>query len=290
MRRLISFGLFALAPAVLAQGFYETQLRAGQSALATGRPQEAADDLRIAAFGFLDRPAMLCEALEALAVAQEKAGQAAPAEATLSRLVEIGRGFPACREARLEPGLRAEFESLARRMLPAPVADQFLAPPPVPTTAPTLRPTATVPPSVTPRPAAPAPTQAPVAPPVSPAAAPPPTPVPAAPPSPAPARPEGASVTPSEDLDRQPQLKVTTRPVYPAGAQRSGVGGIVLLRVLVSEKGEPSRVEIARGVQPDLDQAAVAAVRQWLFEPGQKGGKAVASWMTVAVPLDAPRR
>ncbi len=83
---------------------------------------------------------------------------------------------------------------------------------------------------------------------------------------------------------------MTTRPVYPAGAQRSGVGGIVLLRVLVSEKGEPARVEVARGVQADLDQAAVAAVRQWLFEPGQKGGKAVASWMTVAVPFDAGRK
>jgi protein TonB len=78
--------------------------------------------------------------------------------------------------------------------------------------------------------------------------------------------------------------------VYPAGAQRAGVGGIVLLKVLVSEKGEPARVEVARGVQRDLDQAAVAAVRQWLFEPGRKGGVAVASWMTVAVPFDTSRK
>ena len=63
----------------------------------------------------------------------------------------------------------------------------------------------------------------------------------------------------------------------------------MLLRVLVSETGTPLEVNLARGVRPDLDEAAVQAVRHWLFEPGQKGGARVAAWMTVAVPFE-PRR
>jgi protein TonB len=84
-------------------------------------------------------------------------------------------------------------------------------------------------------------------------------------------------------------LKTTTRPVYPAGALADRVGGVVLLRVLVSEKGEPQRVEVSRGVRADLDEAAVAAVRQWTFEPGRKGNAATAAWMMLAVPFDAKR-
>jgi protein TonB len=93
----------------------------------------------------------------------------------------------------------------------------------------------------------------------------------------------------TSDLDRQPQLRTTTKPAYPPAALAARAGGIVLLRVLVSATGTASRVEIVRGVQPDLDQAAVAAVRQWRFDPGQKGGAPVEAWMTVAVPFDPSR-
>jgi protein TonB len=84
-------------------------------------------------------------------------------------------------------------------------------------------------------------------------------------------------------------MKTTTRPVYPSSAQRDRVAGVVLLRVLVSETGEPQRVEVARGIRADLDEAAVTAVRKWKFEPGRKGNTATAAWMMVAVPFDAKR-
>jgi protein TonB len=271
----------------LGEDFYELQLRAGEGALAAGRFAEGVEDLRIAAFGFLDRPVLLCEALEALSVAEQAAGHADRAEGTLMRLATINRGFPACREARLDPNLRGQFESLARKRLLAPVADELLAPPPLRPTPSSTATVVTIAPVATARPTTelPRPTSTPMP---TRAAAPVAT-VPPTPPSITPSA-EPASVSPSEDLDRQPQLKVATRAVYPADAQRAGIGGIVLLRVLVSEKGEPARVEVARGVRQDLDQAAVAAVRQWLFEPGKKDGKAVAAWMTVAVPFDASRK
>jgi protein TonB len=308
--------VLAVASLLPAQDFYEVQLRAGKAALSAGRPADAADDLRIAAFGFLEKPALLCEALAHLALAQQAAGRTPLADAALARFAEVERAFPACREARLEAAGRAEFEALVRRRLPGPLAEEILAPPTRPSPAATRRSTA-APPPASPTPtivatATPGRTSNPVpiaTPTARPAAS---RPEPASPlartatpvrpsvlasvatptSSPAAARPDPAAstISISDDLDRQPQLKTTTRPAYPAAAQRSGIGGIVLLRVLVSEKGEPLRVEVARGVQPDLDNAAVAAVRQWLFEPGRKGGASVAAWMTVAVPFEARRR
>jgi protein TonB len=93
----------------------------------------------------------------------------------------------------------------------------------------------------------------------------------------------------AEELDRQPQLKKTTRPLYPARALQMRVGGVVLVRVLVSERGDALHVEVARGIERELDEAAVAAVRQWKFEPGRKADRPVASWMNVAVPFDPSR-
>ncbi|HEY7113889.1 MAG TPA: energy transducer TonB [Thermoanaerobaculia bacterium] len=263
-----------------AQDFYEAQLRVGESSLAAGHFRDASDDLRIAAFGLLDRPALLCEALANLALADQGAGRQDAVDVSLRRMVAIARLFPECRQAHLDPGRRQEFEALARRRLGAPVADSLVARAPESTAlaAPT---TVATPRAAVPTPTPPSPTAAPPPP--------PPTPIPtAAAPVSVTARPvasEGVA-----DLDREPQLKSTTKPVYPPTAESAGVRGIVLLKVLVSPKGQPLRVEVARGVRSDLDDAAVAAVRQWTFEPGSKAGTPVPAWMTVAVPFEPVRR
>lgn len=282
LTRLLAAAIAVAAWPMAAQDFYEARLRAGEAALSGGRAANATEDLRVAAFGLLGRPALLCEALANLAVAQNTAGHPAEATVTLQRVVEIQRGFPACREASLDDSRRTELETLARKLLPSAVAEQLLArpkrPAPLPASPPTPLPTAVpIAPTAVPTPVV---TRVPAP---SPAASPPSAPR-SSPPPPSPA------AVPPEDLDRQPQLKTTTRPAYPQGARRAGIGGIVLVRVLVSANGDPLRVEIARGVQPDLDQAAVAAVRQWRFEPGTQAGRAVVAWMSVAVPFEAPRR
>ncbi|MGE5276293.1 MAG: energy transducer TonB [Acidobacteriota bacterium] len=281
LRRLLVAALVVLASPAAAQDFYEGRLRSGEAALADGRAVDAAEDLRIAAFGLLDKPALLCQALANLAVAQSSSGHPAETKATLQRFAEVQRRFPACREAHLDDSRRTELNALARKMLPPATAEQLLAP-----TSPTPLPKS---------PPSPLPTAVPAVPPAAPAQVatriPTPTPAASAPSVPrSSAQPPAQAPVPADDLDREPQLKTTTRPVYPESAQRAGIGGIVLLRVLVSASGVPLQVEIARGVQPDLDQAALAAVRQWVFEPGRRKGAAVAAWMTVAVPFEAPRR
>jgi protein TonB len=290
--RLAAF--FFLAGSALAGGqdFYEMQLQAGEAALAAGRAGEAAEDLRIAAFGLLERPALLCKALANLSLAQQAVGGAARADEALERYMEVERRFASCGEAGLDARRRAEFEALVRQRLPASVAEEVLA---------TRRPAAVtaVPaspvPTATPAPAAresasaatltrdaPRPTPVPLT--AAPAATSTPSLIPAATATPSAAR------VPSDDLDRQPQLKTTTRPAYPESLQRAKIGGVVLLSVRVSVAGEPVEIELSRGVHPELDQAAIEAVRQWRFDPGRKGGVPVAAWMTVAVPFDVSPR
>jgi protein TonB len=71
-------------------------------------------------------------------------------------------------------------------------------------------------------------------------------------------------------------------PRYPADALAAGLTGRVVVRVVIGKDGRVVRAGIQRssGV-PSLDAAAVAAVRQWRFEPILRGGVAVVA----AVPI-----
>lgn len=73
-------------------------------------------------------------------------------------------------------------------------------------------------------------------------------------------------------------------PEYPQLSQRAGEEGRVLMRVVVSAEGLPASVEVltSSGFER-LDKAAVAAVKQWRFEPARKGSQAITA--AVNVPL-----
>ena len=65
-------------------------------------------------------------------------------------------------------------------------------------------------------------------------------------------------------------------PAYPDAARRRGEQGRVMLRVNVSADGRPVSVTpLQSSGFPRLDDAAVAAVRQWRFEPAERNGKPV---------------
>jgi len=75
---LLLLGLM-MTPVVSARSedFYETRLRDGQEASRQKLFVQAVDELRIASFGFLDRPVLLSESLARLSLAQSAAGRAA---------------------------------------------------------------------------------------------------------------------------------------------------------------------------------------------------------------------
>lgn len=81
-------------------------------------------------------------------------------------------------------------------------------------------------------------------------------------------------------------LKVTRRvdPIYPPASRRMEEQGAVRLRVMVDERGRPQEVQVARSSGfPRLDEAAVAAVKRWVFAPAVRDSVAVPTWTQVSV-------
>ncbi len=73
-------------------------------------------------------------------------------------------------------------------------------------------------------------------------------------------------------------------PQYPPSAYRLGVEGIALVGVAVKPDGTVAESTLVRSAgDPDLDRAALEAVRRWLFEPARRDGAPVAG--TVQVPV-----
>ena len=72
-------------------------------------------------------------------------------------------------------------------------------------------------------------------------------------------------------------------PVYPEFAREAQIQGKVTLHVLVGKDGRVKNVKVIRGVT-GLNDAAVEAVKKWVFKPALSNNKPVAVW--VEVPVD----
>jgi TonB family protein len=81
---------------------------------------------------------------------------------------------------------------------------------------------------------------------------------------------------------RPPAKIVNVPPVYPQEAQDAKIQGVVILEVIVGEDGSVTDVEVLRSI-PQLDAAAVEAVKQWRYQPTLLNGVATLVRMTVTV-------
>lgn len=71
---------------------------------------------------------------------------------------------------------------------------------------------------------------------------------------------------------KPPKLVREVEPVYPEEARKAGVEGTVILEATADTYGRVAAVKILRGV-PLLDQAAIEALKQWVYEPMVIDGK-----------------
>ncbi|MFI5007263.1 MAG: energy transducer TonB [Solirubrobacterales bacterium] len=71
-------------------------------------------------------------------------------------------------------------------------------------------------------------------------------------------------------------------PGYPEIARQARVQGVVILECTIDPEGKVTRVTVLRGI-PLLDQAAVDAVKQWVYAPTLLNGLPVPLIMTVTV-------
>jgi protein TonB len=89
----------------------------------------------------------------------------------------------------------------------------------------------------------------------------------------------------SDGIVQKPVLVQRGRdPYYPPELEAEGIGGSVVLNILVGTNGRAQRIEILRSSGFEaFDQAAVAAVGTFLWEPGRDVSGPTATWTSQAV-------
>ena len=83
-------------------------------------------------------------------------------------------------------------------------------------------------------------------------------------------------------VEELPEAISKSTPEYPDIARQSNMEGTVVVQALVGKDGRVKDTKVVKSV-PVLDDAAVAAVKKWVFKPALSNNKPVAVW--VAVPV-----
>ncbi len=91
---------------------------------------------------------------------------------------------------------------------------------------------------------------------------------------------EEEPVVPFAALSDKPEVIRKVDPVYPELARKAGIEGMVVVKVLISTKGDVEKVEVIKS-HPMLDEAAIAAAKQFKFKPGKQRDRFVKVWMTI---------
>jgi TonB family protein len=81
----------------------------------------------------------------------------------------------------------------------------------------------------------------------------------------------------------KPKLMKKVDPVYPDEAREAGIEGTVMIEGLTDDKGKVVKTKILRGEHEILNNAAVAAVEQWVYEPFIINGKPIGVEFTVTL-------
>jgi TonB family protein len=91
-----------------------------------------------------------------------------------------------------------------------------------------------------------------------------------------------AGAVPCKDEINPPKLIKLVNPVYPEKARKQGLEGIVILSAKTDENGKVIDTMVLRSI-PGLDQAAMDALKQWVYEPLLIDGKPRKVIFTVTV-------
>jgi len=106
------------------------------------------------------------------------------------------------------------------------------------------------------------------------------TPKPAKPPAnesvPAPVYEPGSHVS-------RPKLLHYVEPLFSTKPDEAFVEGTVTISVVVNAQGQPTDLQVIKGLNAGQDHSAIEAVKQWRFQPGTKGGKPVSVRVNVQV-------
>jgi TonB family protein len=98
----------------------------------------------------------------------------------------------------------------------------------------------------------------------------------AAPPEPAPIGRISIAVTSGRPRDiTSPKLVSSMLPDYPADLRRRGVEGRIVLEIDLDRRGRTEDVRVLRSDIRELNDASVAAVREWVFQPARRRNESI---------------
>ncbi len=87
----------------------------------------------------------------------------------------------------------------------------------------------------------------------------------------------------------RPKLVHEVEPVYPTGLPGLRREEAISIRMTVDTNGVPRNLEVVQSSEPRLEEAAMAAVREWRYEPGKLNGKQVELAVLAEVHFHSPK-
>jgi protein TonB len=88
------------------------------------------------------------------------------------------------------------------------------------------------------------------------------------------------------DLDQKPRVLYQPGPVIDAALKKKSPATVHIVFV-VDQRGKVENPLVQKSSDPAFERAALGAVKQWKFEPGKRGGKAVRFRMRVPITFPA---
>jgi protein TonB len=89
------------------------------------------------------------------------------------------------------------------------------------------------------------------------------------------------------ELDQRPRVVFQRTPTYPPELRRSDRRGTVYVVFTVDTRGRVVDPRVDRSTDPAFEPSALAAVREWRFEPGTRSGEKVQFRMRVPITFNA---
>jgi protein TonB len=82
---------------------------------------------------------------------------------------------------------------------------------------------------------------------------------------------------------KAPSVTYSPDPEFPEKERKAGHQGTVLLGLVVHSDGLPGDIKVLRTLSPQLDKAAIDAVKKWRFSHATRDDKPVAVLINVEV-------
>jgi protein TonB len=94
----------------------------------------------------------------------------------------------------------------------------------------------------------------------------------------------GGAIALPEDASPPVPDSGNRKPDYPQQAKADGKQGTVVLKVVILADGRVAKVDLMRGEEP-FASAAMAAVKNWRFEPARSKGQAITIYQIITIPF-----